>query len=271
METENLSAAVQDVSSQVTSMVLQSQCLFSLDRWDDLFSLDARLAGIQARNPVERMGPSLWAHTSLVSVLERYRGNRDKAEALRKETYNTMIAIAGPPEDWVRNHHLVYCRLLMSEGEFALVLEHGERALTLGSRGWVIIGDHDLYNLLADAAAQRYDEASLRKYAPLAEESAFRYDHKLYQAIAHRTWGVLHRLAGQYTESQIRFDRALEIFQQMNTRWQVGRTLLEMGELALERSNITMAHGHYVRALEALESVQAIPEITRICAAIEKL
>src|SRR5919109_4101823 len=115
----------------------------------------------------------------------------------------------------------------MAEGEFALVREHIEAALTRPSLGWATFGDHDLYSLLADAAAQQRDEAALQEYVTLAEETARRYNHRLYQAVAHRAWGVLHRLAGQYTESQLRLTQALELFQQFDTYWQIGRTLYE--------------------------------------------
>jgi tetratricopeptide (TPR) repeat protein len=160
---------------------------------------------------------------------------------------------------------------LTAEGEFALVREHLEAALPQLSIGWVAVGDHDLYNLLADVAAQQRDEASLRKYVPLAEEFAKRYDHKLYQAIAHRAWGVAHRLAGQYAESQIRFDQALEIFQQMNTRWQIGRALFEMGELAANQTNTPKARQYFTRALDAFESMQAMPDAVRTRAVLERL
>jgi len=159
----------------------------------------------------------------------------------------------------------------MAEGEFALVREHLEIALLQPSLGWIALGDHELYNLLADTAAQERDEAALQKYAPLAEEFAARYEHKLYQAIAHRAWGVAHRLAGQYAESQIRFDQALEIFQQMDTRWQIGRTLFEMGELAVAQSNTVKARDYLIRALMAFESMQATPNATHARVTLEKL
>ena len=55
----------------------------------------------------------------------------------------------------------------MAEGEFALTTQALELALT--SQGeW--IGDHDLYAVLADAAALQRDEIALRRYAPLLEE-----------------------------------------------------------------------------------------------------
>lgn len=160
---------------------------------------------------------------------------------------------------------------MTAEGEFALVREHLEIALSQPSIGWIAFGDHELYNLLADTAAQQRDEGALRKYAPLAEEFASRYDHKLYQAVAHRAWGVMHRLAGQYAESQIRFNQALEIFQQMNTRWQIGCTLFELGELAVACADRTMAREYFVRALETFETMQATPSVRRTHARIADL
>jgi tetratricopeptide (TPR) repeat protein len=111
----------------------------------------------------------------------------------------------------------------------------------------------------------------LQKYAPLAEEYASRYDHKLYRAIAHRAWGVSHRLAGQYAESQIRFEWALEIFQQMNTHRQVGRTLFELGELAVAQMDFPMASAYFTRARSAFESIQATLDSAYIHATLEKL
>ena len=151
----------------------------------------------------------------------------------------------------------------MADGEFALIREYGEAGLIHPSKGWATVGDHDLYCLLADAAAQQRDEAALQKYAPLADEFALRYDHKLYRAITHRAWGVSHCLVSQYAESQIQFDRALVIFQQMNTRWQIGRTLFELGELAVARADNIIAREYFTRALSEFEMMDALPDMIR--------
>src|SRR6185436_1056972 len=108
---------------------------------------------------------------------------------------------------------------LLAEGEFALIREYGEAGLIRPSKGWATFGDHDLYSLLADAAASQHDEAALRQYAPLAEESARRYDHKLYQAIAHRASGTAHFLAGAYVDAGSKLEQALDIFSSMNARY----------------------------------------------------
>jgi len=94
----------------------------------------------------------------------------------------------------------------MAEGEFALVKQHLEEALKQSAE---LEGDHDLYAMLADVAAQQRDLAALRHYAPLAAELAARYNHTLYQAVAHRAWGVAQRLAGEYADAEVRFSRAL--------------------------------------------------------------
>ena len=148
----------------------------------------------------------------------------------------------------------------MAEGEFVLVRKYLEIALNK-TAAWV--GEHDLYALLADVAAQQRDESALQKYAPLAEEFASHYDHKLYQAIAHRAFGVAHRLAGQYPEAEIRLNRALELFQKLETHWQIGRTFTELGEVARSRAENTAAREHFSHALSAFEVISALPDAVR--------
>lgn len=159
----------------------------------------------------------------------------------------------------------------MAEGEFALVREHLESALSQPSIGWIAFGDHEVYNLLVDTAVQQRDEASLRKYAPLAEELATFYDHRLNLAVAHRAWGVAHRLAGQHDEAEFRLNHALEIFQHSNTLWQIGRTLFELGELALARTESSVARNHLTSALSTFESMGALPDAARTRERLESL
>lgn len=104
-EAENLSAAIQDITTQVNAMTLQSQCLFPLDRWDDLIAMDERLRDIQARNAFERLGIAMCFHTALHSAVRTLRGEGEKANILREESYGIMIALAGPLESWSRNQY----------------------------------------------------------------------------------------------------------------------------------------------------------------------
>lgn len=152
---------------------------------------------------------------------------------------------------------------MTAEGEFALVREHLETALEQPSIGWVAFGDHEVLNLLLDVAAQQRDITALQKYIPPAEELALRLGHRLNQAVAHRAGGVMYRLVGQYDEAQSWLEQALEIFQHMNTRWQIGRTLFELGELAVAKMNIVAAREHFAQALNAFEVIGAASDIER--------
>jgi tetratricopeptide (TPR) repeat protein len=136
----------------------------------------------------------------------------------------------------------------MAQGEFGLVTEYLKKAIQKGRRS-TLVADSDLYAMLADAAVQQRDEAALREYAPLLEESAMLLEHNIYLATAHRAWGVLHRLEDQYELAEARLVQAIDLFRGLDTRWQLGRTLFEMGQLAANRSKTAEAKEHTTRAL----------------------
>jgi tetratricopeptide (TPR) repeat protein len=162
----------------------------------------------------------------------------------------------------------------MAEGEFALVRQHLEQALPKAAvppGNAAPAGDHDLYALLADTCALQRDEAALRHYAPLAEEAAARYGHQLYLGIAHRAWGVAHCLAGEYAESEARLQEALKIFETLDTRWQWGRALFELGQLARAQNHTAEARDCFTHALAAFEELHAAPDANRTRAVLESL
>jgi hypothetical protein len=154
----------------------------------------------------------------------------------------------------------------MGEGEFALVRETLEGAFKTTNPA---VGDHDLYATLADAAALQRDESGLRQYAPLAEHSAAQVGHVLYQGIAHRAWGVLHALSTDYAASNMRLKQALALFEQLDTRWQLGRTLFELGDIARAQALDSAARDYYKRSLALFESMKAAPAATQVRAALE--
>lgn len=155
-----------------------------------------------------------------------------------------------------------------AEGEFALVTEGLLAAMTNRST-W--IGEHDIYANLADNAAQQRDIEALHQYAPRAEESANRVGHMLYQGIAHRAWGVLHRLTGEYQASESRLNQALDLFRGLNTRWQLGRTLFELGELAVACNDSTAARERFRLALSAFQAIRAARNAASVQTALELL
>jgi tetratricopeptide (TPR) repeat protein len=160
----------------------------------------------------------------------------------------------------------------MAEGEFALMQQHLDDALNIDLSIGSAPGRGDrYYALLVDAAAQQCDPVLLQKYAALAEETATSIDHKLHMAIAHRAWGVMQTLVGEYSQAEVRFKKALEIFTSYPAPWQIGRTLFEMGELARARNEKEQARDHYSRALIAFEKLKAAPYAALARAALENV
>ena len=164
------------------------------------------------------------------------------------------------------------CLPLLAEGEFALVGDYLEAAgkKPVSARG-LLFHDTELYFMYLDLAVLQRDEAALRQYAPLAEETAARDDHILYQAVAHRGWGVMHRLQGEYAAAETCLSQALELFQGLETRWQIGRTLYELAEVALGRTDPAEARGYFLSALEAFDEMGAMPDMARTQAALDSL
>ena len=128
--------------------------------------------------------------------------------------------------------------------------------------------DYDLYAALVDAAAEQSDLAALQKYTPLLEALAAAYGHRLYQGIAQRAWGVIYRLIGDSKEAESRFTSATIIFDSLDTRWQLGRTYMKLGELAQARSGWQTATQYYTDALTAFESLGARVDAQRARAAL---
>lgn len=159
----------------------------------------------------------------------------------------------------------------MAEGEFALIREYGEAGIIRPSKGWATFGDHDLYSLLVDVAVKQRDETTLRQYIPLAEETAMRYDHRLYQAIAQRANGVLLRLVNNYGASELQLQQALNAFSVLNANYQIGRTFVELGELAISQSETSKAYDYFVQALNKFESLQAKVDMANVQFVLEKM
>ena len=123
---------------------------------------------------------------------------------------------------------------------------------------------------LVDTAVELRDEDALRKYSPNLEKLASRDNHRLYLAIAYRALGVGHRLAGEHVAAETRLRQALGLFTKLGARWQIGRTLFEMGELSQTHSH-TKAREYYSQALGSFDEIGAVPNAERTRIALNSL
>ena len=128
---------------------------------------------------------------------------------------------------------------------------------------------HIVYMMLADLAGQLRDAVALPRYSSLVEELAIRDSHQTYLAVAHRSWGIAHRLNKEYAEADARLAQALALFDELQARWQIGRTLVEIAELAMAQSDKPGARDHYTRALTEFDSIKAMPDAERTRAALK--
>ncbi len=131
--------------------------------------------------------------------------------------------------------------------------------------------DLDMYAMSVDTAARSQDEDGLRKYLPLAEGAAARASHGLYMAVARRARGVAHRIAGEWDLAADELTMAVDEFRALDTTWQIGRTLLELGEVELSRKDRGAATAHFTEALNAFEALGAVPDAERARAALGSL
>lgn len=125
-------------------------------------------------------------------------------------------------------------------------------------------GDHEVYGLLLDTAVRERDEAVLNKYLDMAEQTAERCEHPLFQAIAARARGVSQRLACQTNQARRHLEAALDDFRQLDTKWQIGRTLVELAELEDPGDDGTSAQYLLSEALEIFDELGANPDAARV-------
>ena len=82
---------------------------------------------------------------------------------------------------------------------------------------------------------------------------------------------MLHRLTGDHEKAEARLKQALELFQGLETRWQIGRTLYELAQLAMAREEHTLARDYLSHALVVFEEIGANPDAARTRARLASL
>ena len=159
---------------------------------------------------------------------------------------------------------------MKAEGEFAQVAEYLKGGISTATT-LLEIGDHDLIIMLTDISAEHDDLEYLNEYAPQAEDLAKQLDHPLYQAISHRALGVANRLKSEYKQAENRLTKALEIFEELDTNWQLGRTYYEFGQLFAAQDKPTEAKKNFEQATQRFENMGAIPDLERTQAALKAI
>ena len=125
--------------------------------------------------------------------------------------------------------------------------------------------------MYVDTGVLQRDVEGIRKYIGQAEEEADEFEHKLYQAIISRAYGVVHHLEGDLEKAGEKLIQALELFKDLDTRWQIGRTFYELGTLEQERDHTGLAKEYFTKSLAAFDEIGAVPDINRTRSALDSL
>jgi len=65
--------------------------------------------------------------------------------------------------------------------------------------------------------------------------------------------------------------QALELFEGLETHWQIGRTFYELAELAREQENLSQAKRNYSLALDSFKHIGAKPDAARVRQVLDSL
>ena len=84
------------------SLIAQSH--LRLDEWDEVLAAEDRWREIARGYTREQTGATCFA-VALSASVRALRGDHEQAEALRRESYDIMIAVSGTESRWERNQH----------------------------------------------------------------------------------------------------------------------------------------------------------------------
>jgi len=202
------------------------------------------------------------------------RGELNEARTRRQASFDFMVTNISSVQNWQRNQHYCTGLPLLAEGELALARQHLEKGLSLVGwpTEWGSMGsDLDMYAMLCEISGAQRDAIALQGYAARTEALAAECDHRLYAGIAERGWGIALRLGSNLAESEARLRSALEIFQSLGTRWQLGRTHAELGETAHMAGDTGVARTHFAAALDLFEQANAAPDAARMQKSLDQL
>jgi len=101
-EAEALASRARATDQIVNALGIQAQCLFRLDRWDEVLVVEEKWRELEKRHTREQVGPTCFFVALSASVHAR-RGELDRASSYAKESFDFMVSVSGELEHWQRN------------------------------------------------------------------------------------------------------------------------------------------------------------------------
>ncbi len=101
-EAAELATTIQAADQIANALGIQAQCLFRLDRWDEVLAIEEKWRDLEEQYPRERIGETCF-FVALSGAIHALRGDGELASAYAIESYDYMVSMSGLPEEWQRN------------------------------------------------------------------------------------------------------------------------------------------------------------------------
>ncbi|MBI2334106.1 MAG: hypothetical protein HYU84_18425, partial [Chloroflexi bacterium] len=103
-EAYQLASRVHHVNLMLFSLVRQSVCEFSMDRWDNVLALEKNIISLEREYETIFEGQRASCfHIGLMAAIHIFRGDAEKAGELTRRSREIMMSINGPEEHWDRS------------------------------------------------------------------------------------------------------------------------------------------------------------------------
>jgi DNA-binding SARP family transcriptional activator len=100
LEAEKIGEHIRSVNPQFYSLRLQGECLYELDRWDEMLQIEVKWQALQQRYAHQQIG-RICFYCGTSSSVHSLRGEVEEAKIKRDEAVTMMIQLSGKPiEEW---------------------------------------------------------------------------------------------------------------------------------------------------------------------------
>ncbi len=99
LEAERLADEIRDSDEVIHALVIQIQCFFGPDRWEEILQVEDKRLALQARYGSDRTG-RICRQCGVSAYVCGWRGEMELARSYREEVYNNHTKTWGPMENW---------------------------------------------------------------------------------------------------------------------------------------------------------------------------
>ena len=101
-EAASLAERIQATDQLANAHGIRAQCLFRLDRWDEVLEVEEVWRELERLYSRERVGETCF-FVALSASVHALRGDLERAKSYAEESYDYMVSMSGLPEEWQRN------------------------------------------------------------------------------------------------------------------------------------------------------------------------